>query len=216
MKIISVLYSFDKNGGWSIISHMAEDVIHIIHRCLAGDEEAWNAFHREYSRIAIALLRWKFPVIIDNHDDIVQRTFTNLISFGLKNFKGTTKYEFLPYFKTIVRNEALRCIDDQKRRRTDSLHNDHVESEGGSAVFDIPDPDSGARPDRKVEAKELVTFLAKTLKEYALIDQEVYLLKLRGHMDREISAILDIPMGTVAVKYARIKNKLREKYDGLG
>jgi DNA-directed RNA polymerase specialized sigma24 family protein len=35
-------------------------------------------------------------------------------------------------------------------------------------------------------------------------------------MDREISAILDIPMGTVAVKYARIRNKLREKYEKLG
>ena len=195
---------------------MIEDVILIIQRCMTGDEEAWNAFHREYSRIAIALLRWKFPAIIDDHDDIVQRTFTNLLSSGLKNFKGTTNYEFLTYFKTIVRNEALRCIDDQKRRKTDSIHNDHVEREGGSAMFDSPDPDASARPDRKAETKELLTFLAKTLKEYALIDQEVYLLKLRGHMDREISSILDIPMGTVAVKYARIKNKLREKYEGLG
>ncbi len=195
---------------------MIEDVILIIQRCLTGDEEAWNAFHREYSRIAIALLRWKFPAIIDDHDDIVQRTFTNLLSSGLKNFKGTTNYEFLTYFKTIVRNEALRCIDDQKRRKTDSIHNDHVESADGPVVFDIPDPDASARPDRKAEAKELVTFLAKTLKEYAVIDQEVYLLKLRGHMDKEVSAILDIPMGTVAVKYARVKKKLKEKYEGLG
>ena len=61
-----------------------------------------------------------------------------------------------------------------------------------------------------------MTFIAKTLKEYALIDQEIYLLKLRGHMDKEVSAILDIPMGTVAVKYARVKKKLKEKYEGLG
>jgi RNA polymerase sigma factor (sigma-70 family) len=141
---------------------------------------------------------------------------SNLIASGLKNFKGGTKYEFLLYFKTIVRNEALRCISDQNRRKTDPLPNEHAGPEESPAVLDIPDPDSGARPDRKAEAKELVTFLAKTLKEYALIDQEVYLLKLRGRMDREISAILDIPMGTVAVKYARIRNKLREKYKKLG
>ena len=64
----------------------------------------------------MAFLRWKFPAIIDDHDDIIQRTFTNLISSGLKNFKGTTKYEFLLYFKTIVRNKALRGIEDQKKK----------------------------------------------------------------------------------------------------
>jgi RNA polymerase sigma factor (sigma-70 family) len=195
---------------------MVEDVVLIIQRCLAGDEEAWNTLHREYSGIAIAFLRWKFPAIIDDHDDIIQKAFTNLLSAGLMNFKGTTKYEFLSYFKTIVRNEALRCIDDQKRRRAGSLHNEQSESKDGPPILEIPDPDAGSRPDRKAEAREMMTLLAKTLKEFALIDQEVYLLKLRGHMDKEVSAILDIPMGTVAVKYARIKNKLREKYEGLG
>ena len=194
---------------------MNEDVILTIQHCLAGDEDAWNAFHREYSGIAMAFLRWKFPAIIDDHDDIIQRAFTNLISSGLKNFKGITRYEFLPYFKTIVRNEALRCIEDQKRRRAGSLHNEQSESEDGSPMLDIPDPDAGSRPDRRAEAREMVALLAKALKEYALIDQEVYLLKLRGYMDKEISAILDIPMGTIAVKYARMKSRLRDKYDGL-
>jgi RNA polymerase sigma factor (sigma-70 family) len=193
---------------------MVEDVVLILQQCLAGDEEAWNRLYREYSGIAMAFLRWKFPTVIDDHEDIIQKVFTNLIVSGLKNFRGTTKYEFLLYFKTIVRNEALRCIDDRKRRKTDSLHKEPVEGEESRTVPDLPDPDVGARPDRKAEAKELVTFIAKTLKEYALIDQEVYLLKLRGHMDKEISAILDIPMGTVSVKYARIKSRLREKYDG--
>lgn len=194
---------------------MNEDVILTILQCLAGDEEAWNTFHREYSGIAMAFLRWKFPAIIDDHDDIIQRTFTNLITSGLRNFKGTTRYEFLPYFKTILRNEALRCIEDQKRRRAGSLHNEQSDSEDGPPMLDIPDPDAGARPDRRAEAREMVALLAKALKEYALIDQEVYLLKLRGHMDKEISAILDIPMGTVAVKYARMKSRLRDKYNGL-
>jgi len=194
---------------------MIEDVILIIRQCLAGDEKAWNTFHREYSGIAMAFLRWKFPAIIDDHDDIIQRTFTNLISSGLKNFKGATKYEFLLYFKTIVRNEALRCIENRKRRRAGSLQNSQSEHEDGPPMLEIPDPDAGSRPDRRAEAREMVTLLAKALKEYALVDQEVYLLKLRGHMDKEISAILDIPMGTVAVKYSRIKSRLREKYDGL-
>jgi len=195
---------------------MVEEVILIIQRCLAGDEEAWNAFHREYSGIAMAFLRWKFSSVADDHDDIIQRAFTNLISSGLRNFKGTTKYEFLFYFKTIVKNEALRIIEDQKKRRAESLCNEHSASEDRPAMRELPDPDAGSRPDKRAEAREMATALAKTLKGYALIDQEVYLLKLRGYMDKEISAILDIPMGTVAVKYARIKSRLRDKFDDHG
>lgn len=195
---------------------MVEEVILIIQRCLACDEEAWNAFHREYSGIAMAFLRWKFPSIADDHDDIIQRTFTNLISSGLRSFKGTTKYEFLVYFKTIVKNEALRIIEDQKKRRAESLHNEHSESEDSPPVRELPDPDAGSRPDKRAEAREMATLLANVLKGCALIDQEVYLLKLRGYMDKEISAILDIPMGTVAVKYARIKSRLRDKFDDHG
>jgi len=195
---------------------MVEDVILIIKRCLAGEEEAWNAFHREYSGIAMAFLRWKFPAIADDHDDIIQKVFTNLLTSGLKNFRGTTKYEFLSYFKAVVRNEALSCIEDRKRRGAGSLQNEQSESEDGPPMLEIPDPDAGSHPDRKAEAREMVTLLAKALKEYALVDQEIYLLKLRGHMDKEISAILDIPMGTVAVKYSRIKSRLREKFDDHG
>jgi len=194
---------------------MIEDVILVIQRCLAGDEEAWNALHREYSGIALAFLRWKFPAIADDHDDIIQKVFTNLLTSGLKNFRGTTKYEFLSYFKTVVGNEALRCIEDRKRREAGSFHHEQAESERASAVLEIPDPNVGSRPDRRAEAREMKTLLAKTLKDCALIDQEVCLLKLRGYKDKEISALLDIPMGTVAVKYARIKNKLRGKYEGL-
>ena len=162
----------------------------------------------------MAFLRWKFPAIIDDHDDIIQRTFTNLISSGLKNFKGTTKYEFLLYFKTIVRNEALSGIEDQKKR-AGSIQDAQSDCEDDPPMVEIPDPDAGSRPDRRAEAQELVNLLAKTLKEYALIDQKVYLLQLRGHMDKEVSEILDIPMGTVAVKYARVRKKLKEKYEGL-
>ncbi len=193
---------------------MVEDVHFIIQTCLAGEEAAWNTLHRHYAPLALAYLRWKFSTISMDHDDIIQRVFINLLSFGLKNFKGTSKYEFLTYFKTIVRNEALRCVYDLNKKRTDSLEKDRDDDED-AMVLQLPDPDLGSRPDRKVEAKELVAFLAKTLKDYAVVDQEVYLLKMRGHMDREVSAILDIPMGTVAVKYARVKKKLREKYEEL-
>ena len=195
---------------------MAEDIVITIQRCLAGDEDAWNALHREYSWIAMAFLRWKFPDVVNDHDDIIQKVFTRLLSAGLKSFKGTTKYEFLPYFKTIVKNEALRSIEERKRRKTVSLHNENSENEDGSPMTDIPDPHVGSRPDRRAEAQELLALIAATLKEYALVDQEVFLLKKRGYRDREISAILDIPMGTVAVKYTRIKSRLREKFDDHG
>jgi RNA polymerase sigma factor (sigma-70 family) len=190
------------------------DTIIIIRRCLAGDENAWNTLHREYSGIAMAILRRKFPDLIDDYDDIIQKAFSNLLVTGLKNFKGTSRYEFLAYFKKIVRNEALNCIEGKQRRKTVSLNNNSVENEDDPSILEFPDPNVGSWPDHKAETREMLSCIVTVMKDYPIADQQVFLMKIQGHMDREIAAILKIPMGTVAVKYSRIRDTLREKcYD---
>jgi RNA polymerase sigma factor (sigma-70 family) len=192
----------------------AVDIILIIRKCLAGDEDAWNTLHREYSGIAMAFLRWKFPDFIDDHDDIIQKVFSNLLATGLRNFTGTTKYEFLAYFKTIVKNEALDCAEEKQRKKTISLYNDKFENEDDPPMLEIPDPNGGSQPDRKAEAREMLSCIEIVMRDYPVVDQQVFLMKIQGHMDREIAAMLKMPIGTVAVKYSRIRETLREKcYD---
>ena len=40
--------------------------------------------------------------------------------------------------------------------------------------------------------------------------KQVVLMKMEGYKDREIADILGIPQGTVASKYARIKEKVKD------
>lgn len=193
------------------------DIFVIIRRCLAGDEDAWNTLHKEYSRIAVAFLRRKFPDFIDDHDDIIQKVFSNLLATGLRNFKGTAneasaRYEFLGYFNTIVKNEALRCVEEKKRRKTVALQYDKFENEDNPPMLEIPN--GGSQPDRKAEMREMLSCIETVMRDYSVMDQQVFLMKIQGHMDREIAAILNMPIGTVAVKYSRIRDTLREKcYD---
>jgi len=192
---------------------MVEDIVSIIQRCIAGNEDAWSVFVREYSRLALSILCRKYSGLTrDEHDDIVQITFIRLNNSGLKNFAGASKYEFIAYFSTIVRNEALRYIESRKRRMTVSLTDENAEGEDDPPMLDIPDMDAGSRPDQRAEGQEMLALIATALCEFSEMDQQVFLLKARGHKDKEVSAILNMPLGTVAVKYSRIKDKLRRKY----
>ena len=44
---------------------------------------------------------------------------------------------------------------------------------------------------------------------YPFVTRKVFLMKNRGVTDQEIAAVLEIPLGTVAQKYSRVKEKLR-------
>jgi RNA polymerase sigma factor (sigma-70 family) len=194
---------------------MADDIILTIQRCLAGNDDSWSVFVRDYSKMAISILCRKCSgLTTDDHNDIIQDVFIRLNKSGLKNFAGTSKYEFLAYFNTIVRNEALRYIGARNRRMTISLYADNAEGEDDPPMREIPAPDDSARPDKRAEAQEMSALIATTLSDCTEVDQQVFLLKARGHKDKEVSAILNMPLGTVAVKYSRIKDKLRKKYFG--
>ena len=97
---------------------------------------------------------------------------------------------------------------------TVSLDDDNADGENDRPMREIPDPDESARPDKRAEAQQIAELIAATLSECTGEDQQVFMLKARGHKDKEISAILKLPLGTVAVKYSRIKDKLRKKYFG--
>lgn len=202
-------------GFWGIIANMADDIILIIQRCLAGNDDAWSVIVRDYSKMAVSILCQKYSSLTrDDHNDIIQNVFIRLNKSGLKNFAGTSKYEFLAYFNTILKNEALRYIGTRNRRMTVSLDDNDATGEDDRPMREIPDPDDSSRPDKRAEAQEMSALIASTLSDCTEVDQQVFLLKARGHKDKEVSAILNMPLGTVAAKYSRIKDKLRKKYFG--
>ena len=169
---------------------MADEVVLLIEGCKAGIKESWNAFFIEYARMAMNILNSKFPNLSgDDKDDVVQNVFARLYKGGLENFHGGSKYEFLAYFQTIVINAAKSHYSSTARKNEDPLKDT------------TPSPESSH--------DETETIL-KILETFPLEDRQIVLLKSEGHKDREVSEALRIPMGTVASKYSRIKEKMRK------
>lgn len=192
---------------------MSDEVIAVIEGCLAKDKDSWNAFVKEFAPMAMNILNGQFSgIFASEKDDIVQNAFIKLIRSGLRDFKGNSKYEFFKYFEVIVQNEARSHLSSQaKKNNTISLHQ-KIEGENGD-VLQIDIPDDRPRQDDIAGNKAAARLIMSVLHEYTLLDRRIFLMKVDGDKDREIAAILGISMGTVASKYSRIKERMR---DALG
>ncbi len=154
-------------------------------------------------------LRNQFPNLAPlDHDDIIQMVFSRLAQSGLRNFHGTSRNTFLAYFGVIVTNEARSFLAAEKMRRSVILPERDTDENGD----DLPPyeiPDHRWRPDEALERRELLHLIQSVLNDVPFVTRQVFLLKNRGATDQEIAAVLEIPMGTVAQKYSRVKEKLR-------
>jgi len=186
-----------------------DDITSLITACLAGDRTAWNSLFREYASIAIQILHRQFPTLApDEHNDIIQNVFSRLTQYGLRNFQGSCRNTFLAYFNTMVRNEARTYLATERLRRYAIPLERGIDDNGEDLpAYEIPD--HSQRPDKAVENQEMLQLIQVALNDAPLITQQVFLMKAKGHKDREIAEILDIPMGTVAQIYSRAKDMLR-------
>jgi RNA polymerase sigma factor (sigma-70 family) len=146
-----------------------------------------------------------------DRESIIQNTFIKLFKGGLIDFKGSTKYEFFKYFKTIVINEGISYLKSEGKDKGDISLNGE-DSEGFSLKDLIPNQDPHSRPDLAVEEKETLDMIKKVMEGFPLLDQQIFWMKLQGYKDEEIKKILGIPLGTVASKYFRIRTKIMEGF----
>lgn len=189
---------------------MADDLIPLVQGCIAGDKGSWDIFVRDFSRTAMNILNSKFHNLgVDRKEDIIQNVFIKLIQDGLKSFNGKSKYEFLAYFKTIVHNEASTyCNSEKRKNNTISLDQEKEGEDGELLQQEIADDDPG--PDTIAEGKQNIGKVVSILQEYPLQDQQIFRMKIDGEKDKDISEMLGMPMGTVAAKYSRMKERLRQ------
>lgn len=188
---------------------MFEDVLLVIEGCLREEEQSWNIFVKEFGSMAENILRKFSDLAPHDRENIIQNVFIKLFKGGLRNFQGSTKYEFFKYFKTIVTHEGISYLKSEgKDRRDISLNGE--DSEGLSLKDLIPDQDHLSRPDLTAEGKEALDTIQRVMEGFPLSGQQIFWMKLQGYKDEEIKKILGIPLGTVASKYSRIRTKIIE------
>lgn len=194
---------------------MAGDILHIIERCLAGDGEYWKVFVKNFAPLCKNILLNSFNFKPFEQEDIIQNIFVKLVNGGFDHFRGTSEYEFLKYFKTIVFNEAKTYLASESRTRetlslNGSVNTDDPESgQDGLTLMDtVYDPDKASRPDFTLEDRDLLEKVASIIRDYPLSDQEIFLMKVKGYKDEDIKTMLKIPLGTVASKYSRMRARI--------
>jgi len=135
---------------------MDASFLSLIGGCIAGDGPSWEAFFSEYFSIATQLLNHRYPSFTPaENDDIIQNVFMKLSRGGLKNFKGTTGYEFIAYFKQITKNEAFTWLK-QKNRRAREISIEESDPEDDDAPSPPILADNSFRPDKAIEIKNLL------------------------------------------------------------
>lgn len=188
---------------------MFEDVLLIIEGCRREEERSWSIFAKEFGSMAENILRKFSDLAPQDRENIIQNVLIKLFKGGLRNFQGSTKYEFFKYFKTIVIHEGISYLKSERKDK-ENISLNGEDSEGLSLKNLIPNQDPLSRPDLTAEGKEVLDRIQKVMEEFPLLDQQIFWMKLQGYKDEEIKNILGIPLGTVASKYSRVRTKIIE------
>jgi RNA polymerase sigma factor (sigma-70 family) len=186
-----------------------EKLLSLIDACLKGKEEAWHTLVHQYGKVVRGCLFGYFRRSNQKIDDLTQQVFIKLWKAGLRDFRGTNRYQFLSYLKQITANEAktylrLTAAQDQ----TITLDAD-LTSGGGDSPLNIIASEA-PNPEESTVLKAQIEMLTNHLHDLSLEHQEIFLMKAKGYKDREIAQLLGIPDGTVASGYSRIVEKLKK------
>ena len=185
-----------------------EKLLSLIDACLNGKEEAWHFFIRQYGKIVRGCLSGYFRGDAPKIDDVTQQVCIKLWKAGLRDFRGTNRYQFLSYLKLITVNEAKTYLRlTAGRVREVSIDRDPASSDDPRPVTEIV---SGTpNPEQTTSARERLEILTSHLHDLPLEQQQIFLMKAKGYKEKEISDLLGIPEGTVASSYSRIIAKLK-------
>lgn len=132
----------------------------------------------------------------DEIEDIIQVAFIKIYK-NLNNFDRRLKFSSWAY--RIVHNEAIDELRREKHYQSTTLDN-----------LEIPDTVSLAEEIDKKLSKEIVL---KTLKDLKAEYREILVLRFFAHKEyKEISDILQKPIGTVCTLIDRAKKQFKDKY----
>ena len=169
-----------------------------------GDSEA---FRELYDRHARALINFFYKMTCDRamSEDLTQEAFIRLIRFR-------DRYRPEATFRTFMYRVAKNLWIDQYRSKKNAPHtvsSDKRIGEGGATVGDMLQSGDTGQGER-AEQKEAAALIHKALEQLPEGQRMVFLLaETEGLKYREISEILDIPVGTIKSRMNAAVHRLR-------
>lgn len=168
----------------------------LLNRALRSDRKAFEALLRRHSGAILNYLR-RFMPDRDDAEDIAQEVF--ILAFRNLHKFDPERGEFRSWLYRIATNSSL---NELKRRERASLRESvaaEMQSETASGAW---------IPGREIESVEIVEHALQTLPD---TERQVILLSYYHDLPyREISKVLDIPLGTVKSRMHSAVKRLRQ------
>ena len=166
----------------------------LLKRCLSGEDSAWEALLRAYTR-KVYNLCYRFTGRAHDAEDLTQEVF-------IKIFQTLASYDaaqgtFSTWLHRVARNHLVDHYRRTKKDRvTGSIEDDLA------TIEDKPSP--GAGPVGQVEARERKELLQQALDKLSPDLREAVVLRDLHDLDYlEIAQVLGVPQGTVKSRINR-------------
>jgi RNA polymerase sigma-70 factor (ECF subfamily) len=136
-------------------------------------------------------------------DDILQEAILR----AFRGFDALRGSDAKAWLLAIVRNCHLTALEQQRRRASVPLPEEHDAEDGRALVAATPDPESDSI--RRDEQRTLDRLLSALPEE----QRKILMLREIEEMDyREIAAVIHIPIGTVMSRLARARAALKARW----
>ena len=166
----------------------------LLDRCLAGEDSAWEALLRDYTR-KIYNLCYRFTGRVEEAEDVTQEVFIKVFQ-TLKSYDAA-QGSFSTWLNRVARNHL---VDHYRRTRKDRVTS--------SLEDELPvaeqRPSPQMEPTGQVESRERREILQLALDKLSPDLREAVILRDLHDLDyEEIALVLKVPQGTVKSRINR-------------
>ena len=166
----------------------------LLDRCLAGEDSAWEALLKAYTR-KIYNLCYRFTGRVEEAEDVTQEVFIKVFQ-TLKTYQAA-QGSFATWLNRVARNHL---VDHYRRARKDRVTS-ALEDELPAAE---QKPSQHMEPTSQVESRERREVLQLALDKLSPDLREAVILRDLQDLDyEEIAAVLRVPQGTVKSRINR-------------
>ena len=166
----------------------------LLDRCLAGEDSAWEALLRDYTR-KIYNLCYRFTGRVEEAEDVTQEVFIKVFQ-TLKSYDAA-QGSFSTWLNRVARNHL---VDHYRRTRKDRVTSS-LEDELPAAE---EKPSPHMEPTGQVESRERREILQLALDKLSPDLREAVILRDLHDLDyEEIALVLKVPQGTVKSRINR-------------
>lgn len=184
----------------------------LIQQAKRGDLDAFNRLVIAY-QTKVFNLAYRVMGDSDSAADATQEAFISAYK-NIRRFRGGS---FQTWLYRIVTNACYDEFRRRKRRPADSLDELSEVQDGYTEESIHTLSQSPEKPEKEVERAELIQAIHKCLErlpmEFRIV---VVLVDVQGFDYRQVSEVIEKPLGTVKSRVARARDRMRECLRGFG